>query len=94
MSEENLEETKADTVQVDIVDTIVQFDSGKEFNMILEVESAEKLRKSFHEGHKGSITVINYSLLERRSVVQIDLSKVVLVISLPNEKLLNPEEGI
>lgn len=94
MSEETLEETKTDTIQVSVIDTIIQLDSGKEFNLILEVESAENLRKSFHEGHKGSITVINYSLLDRKSIVQIDLSKVSFVISFPNQKVENPEDGI
>ena len=102
MSEETIQETENDasqettddTIQVSVVDTVIQFDSGKEFNMILEVESAENLRKSFHAGDKNSITVINYSLLERKSIVQIDLSKVVLLISFPNEKVQNPEEGI
>ncbi len=91
ISEEVIEDS---TMTISVIDTIVQFDSGKEFKMVLTAESAKELRKSFHEGNKEILTVFNYSLFERKTVVQIDTSKIIMILSVPNEKNPSPEDEI
>ena len=91
MSEEIQEETQPASVTITVIDTIVQFSGGTEVKLVLEAESAANLRKSFSEGSNDVVTVINYSLFERKTIAQIDLSNVVLIVSVPNEKVQNPE---
>ena len=91
MSEEIKEETE-ETTTITVIDTIVQFSGGTEVKLVLEAESAENLRKSFAEGSNDVVTTINYSLFEQKTIAQIDLSNVVLIVSVPNKKVPSPED--